>query len=95
MGKIRENLIALLNDHICLNNDTCKEECNACVADHLIDNGVEIPVRCKDCTHNRKTIDEKGYGIFCSVWGRGWHRVEPDDFCSYGERKDNEIQNSN
>ena len=47
---------------------------------------VEV-VRCKDCTHNRKAIDEKGWGIFCSIWGRGWHRVEPDDFCSYGERR--------
>lgn len=45
-------------------------------------------VRCRDCTHNRKAIDEKGWGIFCSIWGRGWHRVEPDDFCSYGERRE-------
>lgn len=48
---------------------------------------VEV-VRCRDCIHNRKTIDETGLGIFCSIWGRGWHRVEPDYFCSYGERKD-------
>lgn len=47
-------------------------------------------VRCKECTHNRKTIDEKGCGIFCAIWGRGWHRVEPDDFCSYGERREGE-----
>ena len=59
------------------------------IACHLIANGVKIPVLCKDCTHTRKAIDEKGHGIFCSILGREWHRVEPDDFCSYGERKDN------
>lgn len=28
-------------------------------------------VRCKDCKHSRETAD--GRGLFCSVWGRGWH----------------------
>ena len=38
----REKLIILLNDHVCLNQDACKEECNACLADHLIANGVTV-----------------------------------------------------
>lgn len=42
-------------------------------------------VRCKDCKHSRETAD--GRGLFCSVWGRGWHWVQPDGFCSYGERR--------
>ena len=50
---------------------------------------VEV-VRCKDCTNKRKAIPaENGQVIFCSIWGRGWCRVDPNDFCSYGERKDN------
>ena len=42
-------------------------------------------VRCEDCKHSRETAD--GRGLFCSVWGRGWHWVQPDGFCSYGERR--------
>ena len=36
-------------------------------------------VRCKDCKHN-----DKG---FC-VGYHAHHDIMPDDFCSYGERKD-------
>ena len=43
-------------------------------------------VRCKDCKHQRETIDYYGKGLFCSIWGREWQRVQPTDFCSYGER---------
>lgn len=51
-------------------------------------------VRCKDCKHYRNHPN----GL-CFAWtepydnGRGYkgeaHCVEPDDFCSYGERKNN------
>lgn len=54
---------------------------------------VEV-VRCKDCKHYRNHPN----GL-CYAWTepydneRGYkgdtHCVEPDDFCSYGERKDN------
>lgn len=44
-----------------------------------------VVTRCKDCKHSRETAD--GRGLFCSVWGRGWHWVQPDGFCSYGERR--------
>lgn len=47
-----------------------------------------IVTRCKDCIHCTRTTDRDGSGLFCAIWGRGWHRVQPDDFCSYGERKD-------
>ena len=47
-----------------------------------------VVTRCKDCKHSRETADARG--LFCSVWGRGWHWVQPDGFCSYGERKDGE-----
>lgn len=47
-------------------------------------------VRCKGCTHCVRTTDIDGPGLFCSIWGRQWNRVQLDDFCSYGERKDGE-----
>lgn len=43
-------------------------------------------VRCRDCKHCKEAADHEGRGFFCAIWGRGWHRVQPDDFCSYGER---------
>lgn len=45
-------------------------------------------VRCRGCKHCKEATDHEGRGFFCAIWGRGWHRVQPDDFCSYGERKD-------
>ena len=47
-----------------------------------------VVTRCKDCTHCVRTTDIDGPGLFCSIWGRQWNRVQLDDFCSYGERKD-------
>ena len=55
---------------------------NSELADHLIANGVTIPVRCKECkslcrnyAHMRK---------HCGLTGQ---LVDDDDFCSYGERR--------
>lgn len=45
-------------------------------------------VRCKDCTHCVRTTDIDGSGLFCAIWGRQWNRVQLDDFCSYGERRE-------
>ena len=50
---------------------------------------LELPdevVRCKDC--RRYAIDNKGEQ-YCP-FTRGLRKPKPDDFCSYGERKDNE-----
>lgn len=47
-----------------------------------------VVTRCEDCTHCVRTTDIDGPGLFCSIWGRQWNRVQLDDFCSYGERKD-------
>ena len=69
------------------------------IADHLIANGVTIPVRCKDCKHwHEETgwcdhhswfIEEDGEP--CHPWeSNNWKMTNEDDFCSYGERKDNE-----
>ena len=43
-----------------------------------------IPVRCKDCKHYRKNIENDTY---CSSVN-GLTDPQEDDFCSYGERKD-------
>lgn len=44
-------------------------------------------VRCSDCEHCKEVADHEVRGLFCAIWGRGWHRVQPDDFCSHGERR--------
>lgn len=46
---------------------------------------VEV-VRCKDC----KWIESgKSYEPYCNHWKSGLYaEVKPDDFCSYGERKE-------
>jgi len=60
------------------------------LADYLIKHGVKIPVRCKDCQYYGITGDQS-----CEVHSSTWleddyHIVtmEPDDYCSYGERKE-------
>ena len=54
------------------------------LADHLIANGVTIPVRCKDCKHIETIENSIPYCTWnCS--GCGY-----DDFCSYGERREGE-----
>ena len=57
------------------------------LVDHLIDEGVTIPVLCEDCDHLRHTEDG---GTYCAIT---WSDVDNDDFCSYGRRKDDEQQN--
>ena len=62
------------------------------IADHLIANGVTIPVRCGECKSCMFCYPEKQIGKEPTP---GWYCKEqksyrrPDDFCSYGERKDN------
>ena len=56
------------------------------LADHLIANGAEIPVRCHECTHwkneiNGCTEDKR----FCDI---GFYMVHKDGFCSFGEKKE-------
>ena len=57
----------------------------------LIDNAptvdaVEV-VRCKDCEHYVDGPYDNG-DMMCDNWGE-WIFPHEDDFCSYGERKDN------
>lgn len=54
------------------------------IAKHLIRNGVEIPVRCKDCYWNDR--DGRCMNPKC---GKSWYGcpVPDDHYCSYGERR--------
>ena len=56
--------------------DNPKDKCDLC--NHAI---VGEVVRCKDCKHGQ--YDATHY--FCAEHG---HKVYEDDFCSYGERRD-------
>ena len=74
----------------------CARDCGMCgfydseCMCHLIDEAptidVTLVVPCKDCRHCTGKADYDGQELFCAIWGRGWHRVQPNDFCSYGER---------
>ena len=89
---------ALLRDNEKYFCEPCKEKghdyhevaCRACWVDDMriaiedaptVD-AVEV-VRCKDCVHNQD--------IFCNHFGYYGYApiVDDNDFCSYGERKDN------
>lgn len=47
---------------------------------------VEV-VRCKDCKHYDMGVCLKIYSDG-NVHAAAWQKRKPDDFCSYGERKD-------
>ena len=51
-------------------------------ADHLIANGVTIPVRCKECKYLYDELDD-----YCCTSHRGLARICENSFCSYGERR--------
>ena len=42
-------------------------------------------VRCRDCKYWE---NGKDYEPYCNHWGNMMTDTNPDDFCSYGERKD-------
>lgn len=69
-------------------------------ANHLIANGVVPVVRCEECVHCYQLIVD-GNGFWQEVENGGTHNlcrrnestfdIRCDDFCSYGERKDNDF----
>ena len=57
------------------------------MADYLLSKDVVPVVRCKDC---KWAEYGKDYEPYCNHWKSGLYAdVKVDDFCSYGERKDN------
>lgn len=77
MDKTREKLIEILRVPIYPHLDADPAEV---VADYLLDNGVIIPVRCKNCRHYNPD------GGYCGFWGECRH---PEHYCEDGEREDN------
>jgi hypothetical protein len=49
---------------------------------------VEV-VRCKDCTQYRQNPWSKEENMMCMCWC-DWLATDPDDFCSFGERREGE-----
>ena len=92
---MREKLIEVLKGNatcLAMGIDSCEscphghdEDCyTSALVDHLIANGVTIPVRCHECKHwkneiNGCTEDKR----FCDI---GFYMVHKDGFCSFGER---------
>ena len=76
---MREKLIELIQSAV----GGCATYWAGLIADHLIANGVTIPVRCKDC--NNFVPESITVCRHCSL--TGMQVVDEDDFCSYGERK--------
>ena len=81
----KELLIKLIREDINLHDGICRvigrkkvEE----VADYLIAKGVKVPVPCRDCKHWHKNGSGCGW---CEAWDGGRFH---DNFCNYGERKD-------
>ena len=61
---------------------------NDVLADHLIANGVTIPVRCKDCDF--RIFDDVCKEYYCNnAYGLNG-AIEDNSFCSYGERRTDE-----
>lgn len=50
----------------------------------LVENDVEIPVRCKDCKHYE---NKEGCKPFCQKFEGLYGYPKEEDFCSYGERR--------
>ena len=95
---MREKLIELVNEGAqqcskvaCVNCEHFTElaKCKAnMVADHLIANGVTIPVRCKECKYRRGDF----FGGFVCRLHKGLAMVTDESFCSRGERRTDETK---
>ena len=88
---MREKLIDILRAGNRVGSYCAEEGALKRIANHLIANGVTIPVRCKDCKYNVANmkpdpLDMADYSdITCSYFMTDG--MNSDDFCSYGERK--------
>ena len=77
----RERLLEILNVPIYPHENVDPLEA---VADYLLDNGVRIPVLCKDCIHRKHdTINDE---YVCNHDRGALIVVEDSDYCSCGER---------
>lgn len=49
----------------------------------------EVVVRCKDCKHYDMGVCLKIYSVG-NIHSAAWQKRKPEDFCSYGERNQNQ-----
>lgn len=56
------------------------------IADYLISKGTTIPVRCGECIYMEEAYEKNGF-LICPASGM---EITNTDFCSYGERKEND-----
>ena len=83
----REKLIELLQ---CSPTDIMGNHGIGALADHLIANDVVPVVRCKDCKHYKPMKPLPNYDGHVKYCCRSaYKKVADNDFCSWGERKDN------
>ena len=81
----KEKLIEIIQNSV----GGCARNWAEIIADGLLANGVTVPVRCKECKHCEIVQDQfDNDWYFCS--NTKYHdEVKPDDYCSYGKRKEN------
>lgn len=81
-SKLRNCYDALPHSNL---SDTKQKALEALIMKYL--NGEIVPVvRCKDCKNYNQNPYSKEDEKWCMCWS-DWIPTEPDDFCSYGERK--------
>lgn len=87
---MRDRLVELLKDTLCEWECDVQPETVLQIAEHLVENGVVPAIRCKDCKFYEKVEyyhpTEKASKNVCRLIKR---QMQPDDYCSYGERKVN------
>ena len=79
--QMRERLIEILRQPIHLHLDADPTEA---LADYLLDSGVAVPVRCKDCKHWADGV--RGCTDHVKCCKIGFYMVGENGYCSYGER---------
>lgn len=81
---MRERLIEILSVPIYLHELVDPIEA---VADYLIDSGVTIPVRCKDC---KKRYNPNECPMCILVYGEQHDFTQENGYCDRGERRTND-----
>lgn len=82
MNELRKKIADLLISDLSLTEKLACAAASFRVADWLVENGVTIPVRCKECKHYTEghCLRRLGGGSYVPF------PMDSDDFCSYGER---------
>lgn len=77
----------------CIHFDICNENADGNIVELMKEpcfRFMEI-VRCEDCVYKDSWYETEEYGVAFYICGcSGMHIVEDNDFCSYGERKEND-----